>query len=152
MLLKRIDTDQEFGILFGILPRVHRSTNKQSTMKEVLSQKDKELAVNFIMSFAEKYAVALPSRFPDHKSYQVVKLLPSDSKISVYRKYVDAMKKKSLTLESWVTVRFTSGGRKVCHTFLSQNHRVTFAMCVDLIFNESNVLLTFLMKKRTHIT
>jgi hypothetical protein len=74
----------------GIMPRVNQNTGKAAKRHDLLPFEDREAAVNFIKTYAEKFAISLPGRYPGHKEYRALKLPAADTKLSVYKKYVKA--------------------------------------------------------------
>lgn len=79
----------------GIEPRHHGLLGRAPNRKGFLTNADKEAVVNFITAFAERTAIPLPGRMPNHKDFRVVKLPSNESKLSVYRRYVVASKDQS---------------------------------------------------------
>lgn len=76
---------------FGIASRVHGSTRKTPARDNVFTPTDVEKVVCFIKALAEKTAISLPGRLPQFKDFTVMKLPSSETKMSVYRKYKNAV-------------------------------------------------------------
>ena len=74
----------------GLAVREHKSANKAAT-REIVTSYDIFNIVKFLKQYAKKVTVPLPGRMPQFGDYVKVLKLPScDTKLSVYRKYVQA--------------------------------------------------------------
>lgn len=88
--LKRYKNIIEHYDQYGIAQRIHKSSGKASNRKNVVQASDIQNIVKFINTYAEKVAVPLPGRMPQFRDYKVMKLPSTDTKSSIYRKYVNA--------------------------------------------------------------
>lgn len=75
-------------------PRVHGLTNKIPKCKSKYTKELRESVVQFIKNYADHHAIPLPGRLPQFKNFKVMKLPTSDTKISVYRRYIEACNDK----------------------------------------------------------
>lgn len=75
----------------GLIVREHGLANKSSTNTKSFTPAEIEKAVKFIEYTADLLALPLPGRLPKFKDYRVMKLPSSETKSSVYRKYIDSL-------------------------------------------------------------
>lgn len=67
----------------GIVPRVHKSTQKVPKRSNVISEDMIKNVTTFITTLAEKTALPLPGRLPEFRDFKVMKLPSSETKYSV---------------------------------------------------------------------
>lgn len=76
----------------GLTSRHHKLIGKASTNKNAIKPLDIERIVTFIKNYANKVAIPLPGRLPQVLNFEKVVKLPScDTKMLVYRKFIDAV-------------------------------------------------------------
>lgn len=73
----------------GLSTRSHGLCGKRSNQTRFSPEVRIEI-VTYIRNFAEHYAIPFPGRLPQFKNFKVMKLPSCESKISVYRRYVDS--------------------------------------------------------------
>lgn len=92
-LVKHFDSD-------GVTTRVHKLTNKACTNPAAFTKADIEKVIKFIQCTADALAIPLPGRLPQFKDYRVMKLPSSETKSSIYRKYIDSLDDDELKMSN----------------------------------------------------
>lgn len=78
----------------GLVSRKHKLTGKASTIKNSLTPEDLQNVVTFIKAYAEKVSIPLPNHLPQFRNFDKIVKLPScDTKLVIYRKFVEAVDK-----------------------------------------------------------
>ncbi|KAL1502884.1 hypothetical protein ABEB36_007962 [Hypothenemus hampei] len=83
----RFENLQSYINTNGLGPRKHKLAGRKSTRKNIITAEMEFNAIQFIKTFAEKNSIPLPGRMPNFKDYCVMKLLSSECKASIYRKF-----------------------------------------------------------------
>ena len=83
----------------GVVVRTHASSSRLP--KNVLEHEVIKRTATFIKNFATEHTVALPGRAPNFKDFRVQLLPSSESKSSVWRRFVKASEEKNLRTISY---------------------------------------------------
>ncbi|XP_036329826.1 uncharacterized protein LOC118741966 [Rhagoletis pomonella] len=84
----------------GVTVRQHGLANKPSTHPKSFKPADIEKAVKFMESIADLMALLLPGRLPKFKDFRIMKLPSSETKSSIYRKYISSLSDDELKMSN----------------------------------------------------
>ncbi|XP_036321008.1 uncharacterized protein LOC118735395 isoform X2 [Rhagoletis pomonella] len=84
----------------GVTVRQPGLANKPSTHPKSFKPADIEKAVKFIESIADLMALPLPGRLPKFKDFRIMKLPSSETKSSIYRKYISSLSDDELKMSN----------------------------------------------------
>lgn len=136
-------------------PRVHGLKNVIPKCKSDYTKEHRESVVQFIKNYADQHAIPLPGRLPQCKNYKVMKLPSCDTKISIYRRYVEACKEMKDKLigercfyylwnECCPYIQTMKSATDLCDTCKENTNRISEAKNSDEKENRLNIALSHL--------
>jgi len=66
-----------------MVPRTHKLSHVPPVGIPGWSNTDKKRVINFLENFGNKYGLPLPGRTPQFKNFDVIKLPPDETKVSI---------------------------------------------------------------------